>query len=335
MPKAELKPAFEISKGPRSVMTLSEQDVEKYLDPKELIAALEDGFRSLELGEVQSPPRTKLSLPNNGVSLAMPAWRSGMQVAVKIVNFSDSNLSRGLPNHLAFINLFDPETGLVTCVMDGTYVTAIRTAAAAALSVRMLSRAKSQVATVIGAGVQGRQHLRLLPLVRDFERINLCSLRFEDAERLAAQSRIARAAADVEKAVRESDVVCLTTHSAKPVIDPNWVKPGTHVSSVGYCPPDGELPRDLAAKHRLFVETLDAFEIPPVGCGELSGVDRSKGTTLGAVLLGRKPGRVSGRVGDDEITVYKAMGVAMEDMVAANLAYQTAKRNGAGGVMEW
>jgi alanine dehydrogenase len=325
------KPAFEISKGPRSVMTLSENDVEKYLDPNELLSVLEDGFRGLELGEVQSPPRTKLSLPNNGVSLAMPAWRPGVQIAVKIVNFSDSNLERGLPNHLAFINLFDPETGLATCVMDGTYITAIRTAAAAILSVRLLSRANSGVATIVGAGVQGLQHLRLLPLVGDFERINLCSLRLKDAEKLASHSKIARATSEVERAVRESDVVCLTTHSAKPVIDPNWVKPGTHVSSVGYCPPDGELPRDLAAKYRVFVETLDAFEAPPVGCGELSGVERSKGTTLGAVLLGRKPGRTS----EDEITVYKAMGVAMEDMVAANLAYQTAKREHAGGEMEW
>lgn len=325
------KPAFEISKGPHSVMTLSETDVEKYLDPHKLLTALEEGFRGLELGDVQSPPRTKLSLPNKGVSLAMPAWSSGMQIAIKIVNFSDSNLERGLPNHLAFINLFDPETGLATCVMDGTYITAVRTAAAATLSVRMLSHTNSRVATIIGAGVQGRQHLRLLPLVRDFDRINLCSLRSEDAQRLATQSKIACATDATEAAVREADVVCLTTHSPVPVIDPNWVKPGTHVSSVGYCPPDGELPKDLAAKHRLFVETLDAFEPPPVGCGELSGLDRSKGTTLGAVLLGRKPGRISG----DEITVYKAMGIAMEDMVAANLAYQTAKRNHVGGRMQW
>ena len=103
------------------------------------------------------------------------------------------------------------------------------------------------------------------------------------------------------------------------------------MSSVGYCPPNGELPRDLAREHRLFVETLDAFQPTPVGCGELSGLDASTGTTLGAVALGRKPGRLS----DVEITVYKAMGVAMEDMVAANLTYQRAKRAGGGDVMAW
>jgi alanine dehydrogenase len=215
--------------------------------------------------------------------------------------------------------------------MDGTYITGIRTAASAVLSARLLSRSGSRIATVIGAGVQGREHLRLLPLIRDFERINVCSLRFEDAQKLAARSEVARATTDVEAAVRESDIVCLAAHSPTPVIRPDWVKLGAHVSSVGYYPPNGELPKDLAKNHRLFVETLDAFQPTPVGCGELAGLDATTGTTLGAVALGRKPGRL----GDAEITVYKAMGVAMEDMVAANLTYQKAKRVGGGDVMAW
>ncbi len=321
--------AFEIKKGPRQVMILSEADVEKYLGLQELLDGLEGGFRGLELGEVQSPPRPQLSIAGKGFSLAMPAWREGMQMTVKVVNVFDGNLNIDLPNHLALINLFDPNTGTPSCIMDGTYITGIRTAAAAVLSVRMLSRSDSRIATVIGAGVQGREHARLLPLIRDFKRINICSLRFEHAQKLAAGSEIARAAADVEAAVRESDVVCLAAHSPTPVIRPEWVKLGTHVSSVGYCPPNGELPKNLAKEHRLFVETLDAFQPTPVGCGELEGLDPSKATTLGAVALGRKAGRLS----DVEITVYKGMGVAMEDMVAANLAYQRAKREGGGGVV--
>jgi len=325
------KAAFEINKGARQVMTLNERDVEKYLDPKELIDGLEEGFRGLELGEVQSPPRAQLSVPGKGFCLTMPAWRPGMQITIKIVNVFDGNLQIDLPNHLALINLFDPETGATSCIMDGTYITAVRTAAAAALSVRLLSRAESRIATVIGAGVQGRQHLRLLPLVRNFERINVCSLRFEEAQKLAAQSNIACATSDLEKAVRESDVVCLATHSPEPVIDAAWVKPGAHVTSVGYHPPKGELPSGLARANRLFVETLDAFQPPPVGCSDLADLDASLGTTLGAVALGRQPGRLSG----DEITVYKAMGVAMEDMVAANLAFQRAKEAGGGNIMAW
>jgi alanine dehydrogenase len=326
-----IRAAFEIKKGSRQVMTLSESEVEKHLDLHELLDGLEDGFRGLELGEIQSPPRPKLSVPGKGFSLTMPAWRPGMQITVKIVNVFDGNLEIDLPNHLALINLFDPETGVPSCVMDGTYITGIRTAASAVLSARMLSRSGSRIATVIGAGVQGREHLRLLPLIRDFERIHICSLRFEDAQKLATRSEIARATTDVEAAVRESDIVCLAAHSPTPVIKPAWIKLGAHVSSVGYFPPNGELPKDLARKHHLFVETLDAFQPTPVGCGELAGLDASTGTTLGAVALGRKPGRLS----DVEITVYKAMGVAMEDMVAANLAYQRAKREDGGDLMAW
>jgi ornithine cyclodeaminase/alanine dehydrogenase-like protein (mu-crystallin family) len=329
--KQPMQAAFEVKKGARQVLTLSEMEVEKYLDPRELLAGLEDGFRALELGEVQSPPRPKLLVAGKGFSLAMPAWRPGMQLTVKIVNVFDNNLKINLPSHLALINLFDPDSGAATCVMDGTYITGIRTAASAVLSARMLSRSESRIATVIGASVQGREHLRLLPLIRDLERINVCSLRLEDAQKLSARSEIACAMGNVEAAVRESDIVCLAAHSPTPVISSDWVKPGTHVSSVGYYPPHGELPKDLASKHRLFVETLDAFQPPPVGCGELAGLDPLMGTTLGAVALGRKPGRVS----DREVTVYKAMGVAMEDMVAANLAYQKAKKAGGGEAMTW
>jgi len=329
--KQPSRAAFEVKKGIRQVMTLSEADVENYLDPRELLTGLEDGFRGLELGEVQSPPRPKLSVAGKGFSLAMPAWRPGMQLTVKIVNVFDGNLHFDLPNHLALINLFDPDTGAASCVMDGTYITGIRTAASAVLSARMLSRSKSRIATVLGAGVQGREHVRLLPLIRDLERINVCSLRFEDAQKLAALSQIARATADVEAAVRESDIVCLAAHSPTPVIRSEWVRAGTHVSSVGYYPPHGELPKNLASNGHLFVETLDAFQPTPVGCGELAGLDPCKGTTLGAVALGRKAGRLS----DVEITVYKAMGVAMEDMVAANLVFQRAKREGGGRTMFW
>jgi ornithine cyclodeaminase/alanine dehydrogenase-like protein (mu-crystallin family) len=101
-------------------MTLSEKEVEKYLDPRELLDGLEDGFRGLELREVQSPPRSELSVVGKGFSLTMPAWRPGMQLTVKIVNVFDGNLQINLPNHLALINLFDPDTGATSCIMDGT-----------------------------------------------------------------------------------------------------------------------------------------------------------------------------------------------------------------------
>jgi alanine dehydrogenase len=325
------KAAFEIAKGTQEVLSLSEAEVAQHLDLAELLRELEASFGALARGEVQCPPRPEITVPGKGFSLAMSAWQPGMQICVKVVNVFDGNLALGLPNHLAIVNLFDPETGAVTCVMDATYITGIRTAAAAVLSHKLLSRPESRVATIVGAGVQAREHLRLLPLVRDFDEIQICSLELEHAECLASLDPKARAVRDAKTAIERSDVVCLATHSAAPVIETDWVQRGTHVSSVGYHPPDGELPRALAHDCRLFVETRDAFAAPPVGCAELSGIEAAHGTTLGDVVNDRQKGRTS----DSDITVYKAMGIAMEDMVAANLAYRSARRSGGGASMKW
>jgi ornithine cyclodeaminase/alanine dehydrogenase-like protein (mu-crystallin family) len=316
--------SFEIVKGPRTVMLLSEADVESLLDPLSLVDALADGFRALAEGEVQSPPRPLVTVPDAGFSLAMSAWRPGSQICVKVVNVFDGNIGKGLPNHLAMISLFAPDTGATNCIMDGTYITGIRTAAAAALSTRLLSRPEARIATIVGAGVQAREHLRLLPLVRRFERINIGSLDEAHAVRLAGQYEVAVARPDLDAAIRESDVVCLATNSPNPVIDPSWIRPGTHVSSVGYQPPNGELPRELARDNALFVEHLDALQPAPVGCAELAGLDQARTTTLGDVVTGRAPGRTR----PEAITVYKAMGMAMEDLVAANLVYERAVRDG-------
>ena len=322
--------AFEIAKGTQKVVSLSEAQVVQALDPVELLRELEASFGALARGEVQCPPRPEITVPGKGFSLAMAAWQPGMHISVKVVNVFDGNLAIGLPNHLAIVNLFDPGTGAVACVMDATYITGVRTAAAAVVSHKLLARTDSRIATIVGAGVQGREHLRLLPLVHDLDEIQICSLEFDHAERMARLHPKAHAVADVRHAIQRSDVVCLTTHSARPVIEPQWVKPGTHVSSVGYHPPEGELPPALARDHRLFVETEDAFAPAPVGCSELRGLNASNGTTIGAVV--NDPRR--GRTASSEITVYKAMGIAMEDMVAANLAFRSAQRAGLGTTIE-
>jgi ornithine cyclodeaminase/alanine dehydrogenase-like protein (mu-crystallin family) len=318
--------ATEPAKDGFRVLSLSEADVMELLDPRALLDGLAEGFKALSAGTVQVPARPAITVPGKGFSLAMPAWMDGMNIMVKVVNVFEGNLAMNLPNHLALITLFDPATGAPVCVMDGTYITGIRTAGSAALSVRALARQDAAVATIVGAGVQGREHLRLLPLVRDFAEIRIASLHPQDAERLARQHPRARAVTDLEAAVRSSDVVCLASHSYEPVIESRWVRPGTHVSSVGYAPPRGEMPFDLVRRAALFVETRDAFEAPPVGCAELAGLDPAAAIELGEALSGRKPGRAC----DNQITAYKAMGAAMEDMVAAQLVYGKAKARGAG-----
>jgi ornithine cyclodeaminase/alanine dehydrogenase-like protein (mu-crystallin family) len=307
------------------LIVLDARDVHAALDPVALLAELRQGFAALSGGRVVAPPRNQLTVPD-GYLLGMPAWTAGRLMTVKLVNVFEGNAGHGLPSHQALLALFDPATGSHVALLDGTFITAIRTAAAAALATELLARDDARVLTILGAGVQGEHHLRLQPLVRPYREILVGSLRLEDAERLAATSPQARAIDrdEVADAVSASDVVCLCSHASEPIIQAAWVRPGTHVGSVGYAPPRGELDPALARRHPLFVETRLAFEAPPVGCAELAGIDPETGTELGEVVLGVRPGRRS----PDQVTVYKAMGHAMEDMVAANLAYQTAIRTG-------
>ena len=200
--------------------------------------------------------------------------------------------------------------------MDGEHITGLRTAAGAALSTRALAREDASVLAVVGSGVQARAHLRLLPLVRDFEEVRLVARDPDAAERLGV------AAGTVEGA----NVICLTTSASTPVLRAGEVAPGTHVTSVGFAPPGGELDPALAASARLFVETRQAFSPPPAGCAELAGLDPSSATELGELLCGRAPGRAS----PADITVYKAMGHIAEDAAAAELVYRTALERGAG-----
>jgi alanine dehydrogenase len=312
------------------ILLLNRTEVERLVDPGALLDALADGFRALTAGEVDAPERNEVTMPAEAFLLGMPGHRRGGPMAVKVVTVYESNLERGLPSHLATIGLYDAATGACTAFMDGTYITALRTSAAAALSARLLAREDARVLAIVGAGVQGEHHLATFPLVRDFAEIRIASLVHADAERLAATHPHASAVNNIEQAVRGADVVALATHAGEPVIEPSWIAPGTHVTSVGYRPPRGELPRELAREHRLFVETRLAFAAPPAGCAELQGLDPAAATELGEILLGTREARTSER----EITVYKAMGHVIEDIVAAELVAAAAARADAGTRIE-
>jgi ornithine cyclodeaminase/thiomorpholine-carboxylate dehydrogenase len=304
------------------VLVLNRAEVERLLDPAALLERLRDGFVALTTGEVTAPGRNELTMPDEAFLLGMPGRLRDGAMTVKIVTVFENHD----PSHLATIGLYDPDSGACRAFMDGTYVTAIRTSAAAAVATDLLAREDAKTLAIVGAGVQGEHHLQTFPLVRDFDEIRISSLYAEDAHRLAALHPRAHAVADPETAVRGADVVALATHAAQPVIEPGWIAPGTHVSSVGYRPPDGELPRALL-RHSLFVETYEAFEPTPVGCAELE--PGTPATELGEVLLGHKPGRKD----RDEITVYKAMGHVVEDIAAAELVYAAARRSGAGTII--
>lgn len=306
------------------VLVLGPEDVAGLLDPGALLEALATAFAAASAGTLQAPARTELPL-DHGALLLMPGHRPGGPAIVKHVGLFGGNVARGLPHHPATICAFDEETGLLRAVLDATYLTAARTAGAAALSIRLAARPDARVASVIGAGPVAEAHLRILPAVRDFAELRVAARRADGAEALAA-AHGARAVASIEDAVRGADVVCLCTSATEPVVRPGWLAPGTHVTSVGYAPPGGELDPALARAGRLLVETRDAFAPPPAGCTELAGLDPAAAAELGEVVAGHRPGRVA----DDELTVYKSMGSVIEDLAAADVVIRRAEALGAG-----
>src|ERR1700694_5840203 len=308
------------------ILMLNDEEVQNLLDPDSLLDELAEGFKSLSEGKVVAPPRNELTMGEAGFVLGMPAWQPQSDAAIKLVSVFHANHEFGLPSHQALICIFDEQTGTPVSILNGTSITAARTAGAAALSTRLLARANASVLAILGAGVQGSAHVKMLPRVRDFRDIRIASRNFSHAQQLAATLPQAHSVASFEEAVRGADVICLCTSSSTPIISADWLSPGAHMTSVGYAPPGGELDRGVIEQGRLFVETRLAFEPPPAGCGELSGLDPDTGSARGEALISRRPGRQS----DQDITIYKAMGHAMEDMVTANLGYQRARQQSVG-----
>lgn len=307
------------------LMLLNQDDVRRLLDPATMLDVLAQGFADLTAGKITAPGRNGVQTPT-GALLAMPGWIPGSPIGVKLVAAFHGNPALGLPGHQALICLFDEETGTPLAVMDGAHITAFRTAGGAVLSSKLLARPDAYRLAVIGGGVQGVSHAELMPLVRDIREIRVWSPNPASAARVAAVSEVARVFSTPEEAVRDADIICLCTTAQQPPVLVEWVAPGTHVTSVGYHPPGGELDKALLTSGSLFVETRAAFSPPPVGCDELQGLDSQSGIELGEVVLGTSPGRTS----PEQITVYKSMGHAMEDVVTASLVYQAALDEGFG-----
>lgn len=309
------------------MLILSRQEVVRLLDPNELLTALEEGFKALSAGQLDVPGRNQVIAPK-GLLVGMPAYMPKRHMSVKLVTVFHENTA--IPAHQATITLFDSETGTPIAFMDGEHITAMRTAAGAILSAQHLARKESKSLAIIGAGVLGRTHLKMIETLVGIEEVLVASRNLEHAQALAAHHSRTQAADSIQEAVSHADIVCLCTSSAEPVIQKDWIKQGTHISSVGYRPPGAELPRDLVEASHIFVESKVAFHVPPVGCSELQGLNPDFGTELGEFLLDQKGGRRN----DTEVTIYKSMGHAMEDLVAANLVYQRAIEQDVGKTIE-
>ena len=278
----------------------------------------------LSQGRASVPPRIAAISPA-GLLGAMPGYLDGV-LETKLVSVFPGNHRRGLPSHQALIALFDAEAGTPLAVMDGTHITAVRTGASSALSTRLLARADARVLAVIGAGVQGRSHLEAHARVRDFSEVRVASRDPEHARSLAAEFGAA-AAGSLAEAARGADVVCFCTDATSPVSDRSWFGPGVHVTSVGSSAGGPELDQEtIGDADLLVVEHRDAFRPYPGGAHELQGHDPAAAAELGEIIAGTRPGRTS----PGQLTVYKSMGHAVEDAVAADLVYRAALAAGAG-----
>lgn len=309
------------------MLVLSRSEVVAALDVDELLEALARAFVEVSAGRASVPPRV-VALTPAGFLGAMAAHVDGT-LASKLVSVFTGNHQRELPSHQALVALFDADDGRPLAVMDGTSITAIRTAAASALATRTLARKNAVALAVLGAGVQGRSHLEVVPLVRRFREIRVASRTRAHAQE-AAETFGAAAVESFEDAVRGAEVVCLCTDSPVPVIDRAWLAPGTHVTSVGYSEQGGELDRATVRAGLLVVESRVALEPPPAGAAELEGMAADEVVELGEILSGAHPGRTSA----EEITVYKSMGHAAEDAAAARLVYERALVDGLGTTVE-
>ena len=292
---------------------LSEEQVRQHLQMADLIPAMEEALIDFSAGKVTQPVRSVIKIdPPGGFLGLMPALTPD-GLGLKAVTFYPSNADRGIPTHMATIFLVDPETGAPLAVMDGRLITEMRTAAVSAAATKLLAARGAKVLTILGSGVQARSHVEALRLVRKFEEIRVWSLTKEHAERFARE--IGAKAMSTEDAVRGADVIVTATNSKVPILHGAWLKSGCHVNAVGACRPAWRELDDEAMSNVVFVDSRE-------GAMKESGDVILSGTKiyaeLGEALVGKVPSRSS------ETTIFKSLGMAVEDIAAALLVYRSA-----------
>jgi ornithine cyclodeaminase len=319
-------------------LLLTEEHVKSVLPMADLVAAMESALGRFSAGEVQQPVRTVLQVGAQKAFYGlMPAYvPQPSMMGAKIVTVFNSNVERGLHTHLAMIVLLDPGTGALQALMDGRYITEARTAAVSAVSTRHLARADADTLAILGTGVQARSHLEAYSEVRALRDVRVWSPKPASRDRfvreMAGSARVPlRATPTAEEAVRGADLIVLATSSPVPVLEDEWVAPGAHVVSVGACRPDQrEMAPSLTSRARLFVDSRAGAlaESGDVVMGVAEGrfgPDHIAGE-LGELVLGR----VQGRQADDQITIFKSLGMAIEDVAAADLVFRRAVEQGVG-----
>jgi ornithine cyclodeaminase len=313
------------------LLVLSHDDVRRLLPMGGCIELMANVLADFARGNVWQPLRSVMRPPEEPSLMGlMPAHRSEPRRAygLKAICVFPQNPARGLDAHQGGVLLFDGETGELRALLDGSAVTEVRTAAVSAVATRALAREGAKELAILGAGVQARSHLEALPHVCEFERVRIWSRTPEHARAAAAESSLSvEVAESAEAAVRGADVVVTATSSREPVVEHDWLAPGAHVNAVGSSiPTTRELDTETMASAALFCDARESL-VNEAGDYLLAGLTPERiRAELGEVLVGAAEGRRAA----DELTVFKSLGLAVEDLAAAEHVYERARAEGVG-----
>jgi len=315
-----------------SVLILSEHDVRELLDMESCVAAMEDVLSRLARDELTNPLRSMMRTQGPALMGLMPAYRGGEEplFALKEIVVAPENSSRGLDPHQGAVLLHDGVTGVLVAILNASPITEIRTAAVSAAATKALARDGARTVAVLGSGVQGRSHVDAMQTVLDDPIIRIWSRNSAHAEALALETH-SLVATSIEEALDGADVVCTATAAREPIVELGWLAPGTHLNAAGASiRTSRELSSETVAAATLFVDRREStlnesgdylFAVEEQGIGPDHIV-----AELGEVLTGIHPGRRT----DDELTVFKSLGIAVEDLAAAELCVARARERGVG-----
>ena len=293
---------------------LKEEQIRQQLRMGDLIPAMEKALIDFSAGRVTQPVRSIISVDPPGGFLGLMPALTPHGLGLKAVTFYPSNADRGIPTHMATIFLVDPQTGTPLAIMDGRLITEMRTAAVSAAATKLLAAPDAKVLAVLGSGVQARSHVEALRLVRPFKEIRVWSPTIDNAKQFAQE--IGATAMSAEQAVRGADVIVTATSSKTPVLSGAWLKPGSHVNAVGACRPDWrELDDQAMQSGVLFV---DSREGAVKESGDVILSEANIYAEIGEALAGSVQARAN------ETTIFKSLGMAVEDLAAAMLVYSSA-----------
>ena len=322
-------------------IVLTEADVKAVLPMRDLIDAMEGALAKFSAGEVVQPVRSVLQVGTSKAFFGvMPAYQPApAALGAKLVTVFAANTAHGLPTHLATIILLDPDTGALAALLDGRFITEARTAAVSAVSVQHMARpepAGGATLAILGSGVQARSHLEAIALIRRLKEVRVWSPTAANRDRFVREmaphaSAPLRAVPSARDAVHDADIIVLATASPAPVVQHEWIAGGAHICAVGACRPDvREMDGPLVAGARLIVDSragalTEAGDVVLAIQDGLCGPDHIAGE-LGEVVSKR----LSGRTSLNEITIFKSLGMAVEDVAAAELAWRRAAEQGLG-----